>query len=152
FSTRPSWNSVARRSANDGSFFFANTTAGSKTDELLARLVESHHDQTIEQKCLGCGLLNNWDTLLAASSNSNNCSQASRVHSNLMVASGCLLISVVSVLAQTPQTIDWPRVGNDPGCMRYSQLDQINRDNVRRLKPAWTYHTKELEGRTGKTI
>ncbi len=47
---------------------------------------------------------------------------------------------------------DWPRVGNDPGCMRYAELDQINRTNVARLKPAWTYHTRELEGRTGKTI
>ena len=36
--------------------------------------------------------------------------------------------------------------------MRYSELDQINRENVTRLKPAWTYHTRELEGRTGKTI
>ena len=36
--------------------------------------------------------------------------------------------------------------------MRYSRLDQINRENVTRLKPVWTYHTRELEGRTGKTI
>ena len=50
------------------------------------------------------------------------------------------------------RTVDWPGVGNDPGCMRYSQLDQINRENVTRLKPVWTYHTRELEGRTGKTI
>jgi quinoprotein glucose dehydrogenase len=36
--------------------------------------------------------------------------------------------------------------------MRYSELNQINRENVGRLKPAWTYHTHELEGRVGKTI
>jgi quinoprotein glucose dehydrogenase len=36
--------------------------------------------------------------------------------------------------------------------MRYSPLDRINRANVARLKPAWTYHTRELEGRVGKTI
>jgi quinoprotein glucose dehydrogenase len=36
--------------------------------------------------------------------------------------------------------------------MRYSSLEQINRDNVARLQPVWTYHTRELEGRTGKTI
>jgi quinoprotein glucose dehydrogenase len=36
--------------------------------------------------------------------------------------------------------------------MRYSRLDQINRENVRRLEPAWTYHTGELAGREGKTI
>jgi quinoprotein glucose dehydrogenase len=43
-------------------------------------------------------------------------------------------------------------VGNDPGCTRYSELDQINCGNVARLRPAWTYHTGELRGRTGKTI
>jgi quinoprotein glucose dehydrogenase len=36
--------------------------------------------------------------------------------------------------------------------MRYSPLEQINRENVMQLKPAWTYHTGELEGRVGKTI
>ena len=36
--------------------------------------------------------------------------------------------------------------------MRYSELQQINRTNVARLKPVWTYHTGELKGRTGKTI
>ena len=36
--------------------------------------------------------------------------------------------------------------------MRYSELTQINRENVKRLKVAWTFHTGELEGRKGKTI
>ena len=54
--------------------------------------------------------------------------------------------------AQGPGNVDWPGVGNDPGCMRYSSLDQIDRENVARLKPAWTYHTGELERRPGKTI
>ena len=36
--------------------------------------------------------------------------------------------------------------------MRYSELGQINRETVKRLKPAWTFHTGELEGRKGKTI
>jgi quinoprotein glucose dehydrogenase len=36
--------------------------------------------------------------------------------------------------------------------MRYSNLDQINRDNVGQLKPAWIYRTGELEGKKGKTI
>jgi quinoprotein glucose dehydrogenase len=64
----------------------------------------------------------------------------------------CLLVLTVHAAAQSVQTVDWPGVGNNPGCMRYSSLDQINRENVVRLKPAWTYHTGELEGRTGKTI
>ena len=32
--------------------------------------------------------------------------------------------------------------GMTPGCMRYSELDQINRENVKRLKPVWTFHTR----------
>lgn len=55
-------------------------------------------------------------------------------------------------VGRSQQSVDWPGVGNDPGCMRYSTLDQINRENVGRLEPVWTYHTKELEGRAGKTI
>ena len=54
--------------------------------------------------------------------------------------------------AQNPPTVDWPGVGGEPGCSRYSPLDQINRDNVSKLEPAWTYHTGELEGRAGKVI
>jgi quinoprotein glucose dehydrogenase len=72
---------------------------------------------------------------------------------------GSCRIALISLLALTghawgqPQTsVGWPGVGNDPGCMRYSKLEQINRSNVSRLKPVWTYHTGELEGRPGKTI
>src|SRR5207247_11154793 len=36
---------------------------------------------------------------------------------------------------------DWPNVGGDKGCQRYSALDQINRQNVAKLQVAWTYHT-----------
>lgn len=47
---------------------------------------------------------------------------------------------------------DWPSVGGDRGCMRYSPLDQINRSNVRQLQVAWSYKTGELKGGQGKTI
>jgi quinoprotein glucose dehydrogenase len=69
------------------------------------------------------------------------------------------LIAVIGLLAvptcasaQSDRNVDWPRVGNDAGCMRYSELAQINRRNVGQLKPVWTYHTGELAGRRGKTI
>src|SRR5579872_4841733 len=64
----------------------------------------------------------------------------------------CLLTFAARAIGQSAGNVDWPRVGNDAGCMRYSELTQINRDNVARLKPAWTYHTGELKGRVGKTI
>jgi quinoprotein glucose dehydrogenase len=71
--------------------------------------------------------------------------------------SGSILLScLISIAIQTPalafQSVDWPGVGNDPGCMRYSPLAQINRENVVRLKPVWTFHTGELDRRAGKTI
>jgi quinoprotein glucose dehydrogenase len=69
-----------------------------------------------------------------------------------LIAGAGLLVTAGYAAGQSPQSVDWPRVGNDPGCMRYSPLEQINRDTVRRLKPAWTYHTGELKGRVGKTI
>ncbi len=50
------------------------------------------------------------------------------------------------------QSHDWPRVNNDPGGMRYSQLDQINRENVAQLTPAWTFHTEEVKEGRGRTI
>ncbi len=68
-----------------------------------------------------------------------------------------LVLPVLMILAdpgwgQSIRSVDWSSVGNDPGCMRYTTLDQIDRSNVDRLEPVWTYHTGELEGRPGKTI
>jgi quinoprotein glucose dehydrogenase len=69
-----------------------------------------------------------------------------------MISVACFLTLTGTAVAEPSRNVDWPRVGNDPGCMRYSPLDQIDRQNVTRLKPCWTYHTRELEGRQGKTI
>lgn len=69
-----------------------------------------------------------------------------------LVVTACLLALAGRACGQSNRSVDWPRVGNDSGCMRYSELEQINRDNVARLKPVWIYHTGELKGRAGKTI
>jgi quinoprotein glucose dehydrogenase len=45
------------------------------------------------------------------------------------------------VFAQT----DWPNIGADKGGNRYSNLKQINRENVKKLKVAWTYRTGDAE-------
>ena len=71
---------------------------------------------------------------------------------SLLLSLASLFMMIGQVTAKAPSSVDWPGVGNDPGCMRYSALDQINRENVTRLTPVWTYHTGELEGRQGKTI
>src|ERR1700735_5608873 len=68
-----------------------------------------------------------------------------------------LLLMVCStervVLAQAPKPTkptaleagdDWAYSGHDAGGMRYSPLKQINRENVAKLKVAWTYHTGDI--------
>jgi len=46
-----------------------------------------------------------------------------------------------------PETVisegEWPVYGGDPGGMKYSKLDQIDRDNVDQLELAWTWKTGE---------
>src|SRR3984957_12482019 len=46
--------------------------------------------------------------------------------------------------SQVQSESDWPNYGNDPGGMRHSALSQINRENVAKLKVAWTYHTGDI--------
>jgi quinoprotein glucose dehydrogenase len=46
--------------------------------------------------------------------------------------------------AQASRDTEWPNYGNDPGGMRYSPLSQINRENVSKLKVAWTFHTGDV--------
>ena len=41
----------------------------------------------------------------------------------------------------------WPAYGGDEGGHRYSAADQINRDNVATLEPAWVHQTGTFEGR-----
>ena len=45
-------------------------------------------------------------------------------------------------------TADWPSYGGDPGGQRYSPLDQINKQNVKDLQVAWTYHTGDVSDGT----
>ena len=39
---------------------------------------------------------------------------------------------------------DWKHYGNDEGGSRFAALDQINRSNVSKLVPVWTYHTGDV--------
>jgi quinoprotein glucose dehydrogenase len=49
-----------------------------------------------------------------------------------------------SLLLATALAAGWPHYGGDPGGTRYSQLDQINRSNVHRLRPAWILDTGDF--------
>jgi quinoprotein glucose dehydrogenase len=46
-----------------------------------------------------------------------------------------------------PAASDWPAYGRDAGGSRYSPLSEINRENVHRLKVAWTYRTGDVSNR-----
>ena len=46
-----------------------------------------------------------------------------------------------SRLLVAPQQQDWPSYNGDYSGRRYSALDQINIDNVRRLRPQWVFHS-----------
>jgi quinoprotein glucose dehydrogenase len=55
-----------------------------------------------------------------------------------------LAVFVVVLSIAGAQDGDWPAYGHDPGGAKYSPLKQINRDNVGKLKVAWTYRTGDL--------
>jgi quinoprotein glucose dehydrogenase len=50
------------------------------------------------------------------------------------------------VTSNTSGQSDWPVYGGGPEGTHYSRLRQINRDNVRGLRVAWTYDTGEAGG------
>ncbi|MFH1068023.1 MAG: pyrroloquinoline quinone-dependent dehydrogenase, partial [Candidatus Glassbacteria bacterium] len=48
--------------------------------------------------------------------------------------------------------VDWPVYGGDLQGTRYSALDQINRENVGRLEPAWVLSTGDRRDDPPSTI
>jgi quinoprotein glucose dehydrogenase len=56
-----------------------------------------------------------------------------------------LLVVSLAVFAQAPTGVGWPTYGGDAGGQRYSNAAEINRTNVAKLHPVWTYHTHALE-------
>jgi quinoprotein glucose dehydrogenase len=55
-----------------------------------------------------------------------------------------VLIATTWLMAQPAMSNDWPAYGNDPGGSQYSPLRQLDRDNVRKLKPAWEHHSGDV--------
>jgi quinoprotein glucose dehydrogenase len=70
----------------------------------------------------------------------------------------CLVVTALAqaalgqaALPQAPKETEWPSYGNDPGGMRYSRLTKIDRENVAKLKVAWTFHTGDIaDGKDGQ--
>jgi quinoprotein glucose dehydrogenase len=55
-----------------------------------------------------------------------------------------LALALAQGSGEVPAMAGWSFYGGDPGGTRYSELAQINRGNVARLRVAWTYRTGEL--------
>lgn len=55
------------------------------------------------------------------------------------------IVALGVVNGQTPSRHEWRFYGHDAGGMRFSPLKQIDRQNVARLKVAWTFRTGEVE-------
>jgi quinoprotein glucose dehydrogenase len=62
------------------------------------------------------------------------------------------LFTFLFIRTSFAKDIDWPSVGGDKGCTRYSPLKQINRSNVASLQQAWTYHTGDAGSGNSTTI
>jgi quinoprotein glucose dehydrogenase len=71
-------------------------------------------------------------------------SGSGRTRALCIVAALWLAAMVRATLAQAPGSSDWGYYGGDALAQHFSSLDQINRSNVTRLAPAWTYRTGEL--------
>ncbi|MEL7049314.1 MAG: PQQ-binding-like beta-propeller repeat protein, partial [Pseudomonadota bacterium] len=56
------------------------------------------------------------------------------------------------VAKQTGNSAQWAIQTGDYFNQRYSKLDQINRDNVKDLKVAWTFSTGVLRGHEGSPL
>lgn len=58
-----------------------------------------------------------------------------------------LVVSAISAPArQSVKNTEWPRTGGDGGSMHYSPLAQIDKDNVKTLKVAWTWKSDNFGG------
>ena len=73
----------------------------------------------------------------------------------LVAAIGLLCASLQIASAQSANPAgatkdDWAYYGHDAGGARYSPLTQINRENVKSLKVAWTFHTGDISDGSGR--
>jgi quinoprotein glucose dehydrogenase len=68
-----------------------------------------------------------------------------RLRCSAQLAVGIVVALFATSAAAADETHEWPCYGGDPGGMRHSPLTQIDRTNVKRLKPVWTYRTGDLE-------
>jgi quinoprotein glucose dehydrogenase len=73
----------------------------------------------------------------------------------ILAAIGVLWTGLQIASAQTANPAgaaknDWAYYGHDAGGTRYSPLTQINRENVKNLRVAWTFHTGDISDGSGR--
>lgn len=70
-----------------------------------------------------------------------------RMHPLLLLASLFLTLSIAPAMhgQEAGATKDWPAYGGSAASIHYSKLSQINRDNVKDLKVAWTFDTGDAK-------
>src|SRR3989449_9256999 len=61
----------------------------------------------------------------------------------MRVESSLLLLAAATLLAESPTPMEWPVYGGGPESMRHSSLQQIQRQNVKHLKVAWTFDASD---------
>src|SRR6185503_9656320 len=61
------------------------------------------------------------------------------------VLAACLGLAALATVAAQNREVAWTATGRDVHGTRYLPATEINRDNVARLAPAWTYRTRETE-------
>src|SRR3954451_10309728 len=62
------------------------------------------------------------------------------------------LILAADLPTAPPSPYDWPMAAKNYENTRYSELDQINAENVKTLKPAWTFDTGIHRGQEAAPI
>lgn len=68
----------------------------------------------------------------------------------MMLSGGAMANS--DVMERIGTHVNHPITGGDYQQTRYSEMDQVNRDNVHRLVPAWTFSTGVLRGHEGEPL
>src|SRR5215831_6204898 len=97
-------------------------------------------------------LLSRWITLtacgIAAQSASNLESWTARLSPDGRHLFTLTLILFLLNFSKNSSAQEWPHYGGDLGGTKYSPLAQINRQNVKSLQAAWTYHTGDISDGT----
>jgi lanthanide-dependent methanol dehydrogenase len=75
-------------------------------------------------------------------------------HRILLFASvfSCAVLTPGGSPGQAPAGTDWPMPAKNYANTRYSELDQITPENVKNLKPAWTFDTEVRRGQEAAPI